>query len=51
VRFVDVVAENKKVTSFGIGTFMAFLMCGVLIALIVASTFADWFFKNKEFKK
>ena len=51
VRFVDVVAENKKVTSFGIGTFCAFLMCSVLIALIVGSTFADWFFKNKEFKK
>lgn len=51
VRFVDVVAENKKVTSFGFDSFMAFLVCSILIGVIVASTFAEWFKKNKETKR
>tara|TARA_B110000285_G_C15111059_1_gene611130 strand:+ start:631 stop:768 length:138 start_codon:yes stop_codon:yes gene_type:complete len=45
---VDVVTENKKVTSFGTGNIIAFLLGWILVALVVASTFADWFFKNKE---
>jgi MFS superfamily sulfate permease-like transporter len=48
---VDVVTENKKVTGFGIGNIVAFLLGSILMALVVASTFADWFYKNKESKK
>jgi hypothetical protein len=51
LQFVDVVAENKKVTSFGPGTVLAFILCGSLIALVIASTFANWFSRKEELKK
>lgn len=51
VKFVDVVSENEKVTKFGFDSFLAFFICIILITLIVASTFHDWFLKSEKKKK